>query len=477
MSKKLNIDDSIREKLDGFSAAPPSHVWDNIQSQLDGQRKKRRMAYIGWISAAAVVVLAFIAGWYFSGKSIVEEPVMVQQQTTPESNQEPAVSKPDKGIEIEVDQLAGAQELNSTETTTNNTIVEDKLLAEVELATEQNKSESDALVASRSDENYSLLERIEAIFTTKQSDVSLAEKSNETQVEENFAADEMLIAANLQSLNEQNQQEHGWIIGAQISPGYSSHSASHDDTYERNMTYNSDNGGSNVGGGISVQYKTSKRLRVESGIYYAKDGQKADNSFNLFSSRNDNDMLYAPAPGGSYDGTELGFSNVVQTGSSGGGIAMNSTAGVIEMESAPRGTNISANLENTNNVSAQRLYSDGEFSQVFEFVEVPLYLRYSVLDKKVGVELLGGINAGFVIGNNAYLDNNSGVQNIGSTADISTLNFSGTLGVGVNYALGKHFSFALEPRLNYYLNSINSNPDVNYRPYRIGVYTGVYYEF
>ncbi|WP_319502007.1 hypothetical protein [uncultured Draconibacterium sp.] len=475
MSKKLNIDDSIREKLDGFSAAPPSHVWDTIQSQLDGQRKKRRMAYAGWISAAAVVVLAFLAGWYFSGKSIIEEPTMAQQQTAPEKTQEPAVTPQDNSIEIEVDQLAGAQDINSTQTNATQSISEDKMLAEVELPTKRNESETDQVFSARTEEDYSLLERIEAIFTTKQSNVSLAEKSNAFQIEKSFAADEMLIAANLRSLNEQKQQEHGWIVGAQITPGYSSHSASHNDSYARNMTYESDNGGSNIGGGISVQYKTSKRLRVESGIYYAKDGQKADNSFNLFAS--DKDMLYGAAPDASYDGLNTGFSNLVQTGRSEGGIAMNSTAGVIEMKTTPQGANISANLENSNDVTAQRLYSDGEFSQVFEFVEVPLYLRYSVLDKKVGVELLGGINAGFVIGNNAYLDNSYGVQNIGSTADISTLNFSGTLGVGVNYALGKHFSFALEPRLNYYLSSINSNPDVNYRPYRIGIYTGVYYEF
>ncbi|HYQ59260.1 MAG TPA: outer membrane beta-barrel protein, partial [Draconibacterium sp.] len=166
----------------------------------------------------------------------------------------------------------------------------------------------------------------------------------------------------------------------------------------------------------------------------------------------------------------------VRTGSN--GIAMNSTAGVINMKTPPSGANITASLESaTGDAVANVLYAEGEFSQVFEFVEVPLYLRYSLLDKKFGIEVLGGVNAGFVIGNNAYLDNDYGVQNIGSTADISTLNFSGTLGVGVNYELGKHFSFALEPRLNYYLNSINSNPDVDYRPYRIGVYTGVYYEF
>jgi opacity protein-like surface antigen len=90
---------------------------------------------------------------------------------------------------------------------------------------------------------------------------------------------------------------------------------------------------------------------------------------------------------------------------------------------------------------------------------------------------VGGINAGLVVGNNAYIDNEYGVQNIGRTQDISTVNVSGTVGVGLNYALGKNLSVAVEPRLNYYLNSINRNPEVDFRPYRVGVYTGLYYEF
>ena len=90
---------------------------------------------------------------------------------------------------------------------------------------------------------------------------------------------------------------------------------------------------------------------------------------------------------------------------------------------------------------------------------------------------MGGINAGLVVGNNAYIDNSYGLQNIGETEDISTLNLAGTIGVGLNYTLGKHISMAVEPRLNYYFNSINDNPEVVFIPYRIGVFTGLYYEF
>ena len=147
------------------------------------------------------------------------------------------------------------------------------------------------------------------------------------------------------------------------------------------------------------------------------------------------------------------------------------------MRTAPKGAVVATNAESANAGYDNTLTSSGEFSQVFQFVEVPLYLRYSVLDKRFGIEIMGGLNAGMVVGNAAYINNEYGKQNIGSTEDISTMNLSGTVGVGMNYALGKQFSLALEPRLNYYLNSINSNPDVDFRPYRVGIFTGVYYEF
>jgi opacity protein-like surface antigen len=89
------------------------------------------------------------------------------------------------------------------------------------------------------------------------------------------------------------------------------------------------------------------------------------------------------------------------------------------------------------------------------------------------LEVLGGLNAGIVVGNKVYLED----ENVGKTKDISTLNISGAIGVGLSYNLNKHISLAVEPRFNYYLNSINQNPDISFRPYRIGIYTGLYYEF
>ena len=210
---------------------------------------------------------------------------------------------------------------------------------------------------------------------------------------------------------------------------------------------------------------------MESGLYYAQNGQKSENSLQLFSFGQSADFMYNAAP----ESRKSFSSNAVNVEN--GNLEMNSTAGVIAFDGTPKGAEVTADFESLSAGNTNALISNGEFSQVFQFVEIPLYFRYRLVDLKFGVDLLGGVNAGVVVGNNAYIDNEFGLQNIGETRDISTLNLSGTVGVGLNYALSKNLSLAVEPRLNYYLNSINKNPEVEYRPYRVGFYTGLYYEF
>jgi len=92
MKEEKNIDNIIRRKLENFSAPPPAHIWHNVQAQMGAQQRKNRMTYIGWISAAAVVVLAFLAGWYFNDNLKVENSTTVRNETIqPEKSNEETV--------------------------------------------------------------------------------------------------------------------------------------------------------------------------------------------------------------------------------------------------------------------------------------------------------------------------------------------------------------------------------------------------
>ncbi len=463
MKEEKNTDHIFREKLEGFSAPPPPHIWDNVQSQLAARKRNNKMVVIGWISAAAIVVLAFLAGWYFNGNLKNEEISSVSTEIIqPEKgNSEKSVISTEKKDEH---QPAIETEYVLHEAAKTNRDSQNRSL---QVATFTKSSENNTV--TRENFRFVKLESVDAqVISEKRPKYELAQNSK-TFPESYLSEDEqILIAQNIENLHETKRPNNNWKMGMYVAPGYSSHVAVHSESYSKNMTYSGSDGNTNVSGGFSVQYKTSKRWIVESGVYYAQNGQQSNNSVNLFSKNLDADASFAP------DDISY-FSNAVKVENN--NIAMNSTAGVIEFSETPKGAELSGDFEASKASTVNLLVPNGEFSQVFEFMEIPLFVRYRVIDSKIGVELITGLNAGIVVGNNAYIENQYGLQNIGETQDISTVNLSGTVGLGVNYALGKHFAVALEPRFNYYLNSINTNPSVEFRPYRIGFYTGVSYAF
>ena len=470
MNEHLHTDKSFHEKLENFSVEPPAHVWERIQGHMAMQKRKRRMAYVGWISTAAVVIFAFLAGWYFSNKSDEIIPETVQQNTMQSKTGEKGPGQQKEETNFNIAEETGITEVGKNEEA-RNTVAEKKkedLIAEV-------KVQKTFAITDESSERYQMgyIMGKESALPAEEQNYGLAERKNRKRKETLTKSDEILVAENVKTGKEVSGKDNKWILGMYLVPGYSSHVASHSDQYSQNMTYSGESGNNSMGGGFSLQYKTSKKLRIESGIYYAQNGQRSGNSPNLFALGNNAD--YAAMAPEKIEGDQPTFSNNVRISSS--GMMMNSTAGVIKMDKTPKGAEVTTNLEAATDAFSNTMLTNGEFSQVFEFVEIPLYMRYSILNKKIGLEVMGGFNAGLVVGNNAYIENEYGLQNIGSTEDISTLNLSGTVGLGVNYSLGKHLSLAVEPRLNYYLNSINTSSQVDYRPYRIGVYTGLYYEF
>ncbi|NOR75430.1 MAG: hypothetical protein GQ525_09765 [Draconibacterium sp.] len=470
MNKKINSDKLMREKLSDFSVQPPSHIWDNVQGELVMQQKSKRMVYLRRISAAAVVLLAFIAGWYLNSSSEIEIPLAAEQQVVNiENSKENIVFQKEKNMSAELAIVEEAQNDNKqTENSNKNIQNRDNSLVAVTSKTKEN-SKTISTNSNNDRVEMELLASLNFTFENELPEMLLAVKSIPATEYSLTETDKFLIASNAKYVESKSNLETGWKVGLGITPGYSSYVVNHSESYSQNMTYSDESGNGNIGGGFSVQYKTSKKLRVESGVYYAQNGQTSQNTVQIAANRETSGYAMLSAE-------RDVFTNAVSV-SSNGNMAMNSNAGVIILRGTPKGAEINSELEAINQDFSNSIVTDGEFSQVFDFVEIPLYLRYRVLDSKFGIELIGGVNAGVVVGNNAYIDNSYGLQNIGETENISMVNLSGTVGVGLNYNLGKHISMAVEPRFNYYFNSINDNPEVDFRPYRIGVFTGLYYEF
>ena len=66
MKETKNTDEQIRAKLENYSVTPPPHVWQQVQQQLAAQNRRTRIIWFRVAAVAAVVVFAFMAGWYFN---------------------------------------------------------------------------------------------------------------------------------------------------------------------------------------------------------------------------------------------------------------------------------------------------------------------------------------------------------------------------------------------------------------------------
>jgi len=257
-----------------------------------------------------------------------------------------------------------------------------------------------------------------------------------------------------------------WLLGAQVSPVHNVSKGSQSAQYASNMLTTESSNTVDLGGGLTVEYKPGKRWSIQSGIYYGGMEQTSGNSAYQSDSKN---SLSADL-GSEYLTTKVNVDTKTNK------ISMNSPAGVIQFSTVPSYLVIGNSIESKDMASAV-FVSDAQFTQNFEYVEIPFYLRYTLLDTKFDIEILGGLSSNILVGNQAYVETNSGKTLIGETSDMEQMNYSGTLGMGFKYGLSKRFFLNLEPRVKYYLNSLNSNESVSYKPYTVGVFTGISYQF
>ena len=155
---------------------------------------------------------------------------------------------------------------------------------------------------------------------------------------------------------------------------------------------------------------------------------------------------------------------------------MNASAGVVEIKQLPPTVRVSGVMESAGAGDELRLTNDN-FNQRFEYIEIPLLVRYRLVDKIWNMEMLGGVSANMLVGNQVFLKDGGSETYIGETKDMNFMNYSASVGVGLGYRLTGKIRFNIEPQLKYYLQSLSSNPGVSFKPYSIGIYTGVSYRF
>ena len=118
----------------------------------------------------------------------------------------------------------------------------------------------------------------------------------------------------------------------------------------------------------------------------------------------------------------------------------------------------------------------GSLNQVFGYIEIPVEIKYNITDGKFGVNLVGGFSTLLLNRDEVFVETNSFSQSLGSSNNLRSVNFSGNIGLDVDYSIKKNLYINISPMFKVQTNTFSKNPG-SIQPYYLGVYTGLNYKF
>jgi len=261
--------------------------------------------------------------------------------------------------------------------------------------------------------------------------------------------------------NQTTKPKNRWSIAAMASPTYLSSFNSGSDGLSKELTA-SEQSLVSYTGGVAFSYKISKRFSIQSGLYYSSLGQKVDgiNSFSGF-------QPYGTVTKGDHNFEVLTTNGTVYTSNPD---VFLSSKGSDRIVTAYTNDVFDPKKENLQPIASS-------LDQNFKYLELPVVVKYKLIDKAIGINLIGGLSYNLLVGNSVYTSLDGNRYSIGKTQGLNPLTLSSSLGMGMEYNLSGKLSLNLEPTFRYYLNPFSSSTGSFIHPYSFGIFSGVSYKF
>jgi hypothetical protein len=461
----------LKDKLGGYQADPPPEVWDSISAQIGG--RSRRGKTIILLSAAASIALAVTLGITYFGREIPQDlelasqgisgQELIEQELSGQEETHPQV----EGLEKMV--LQTMAEVSATGTEEEFPFdISTASISEVMKTGQENSGQGSTGGTGQEASTIEaslVMEYGEAMVVVEAEEVEEALEAGENEKPEQLILDagEVGDVEMMPDIAEKQERDPRWMLGAMLSPLYSFRDAEPDALAG---TAGQESGMISYATGIQVGYRATRRLALESGIIYNKMGLTIGApGIQVFSGKMD--MIAAPM------GPDSWVENVTAVTNTIGNIVSHS--GEIYVNNYK--LNARAEYNNVDEVFAKSAVADQGIQQHLDYLELPMNLRYTLLDKNFKIQLIGGMSTNFLVDNYVTMETPDGPTEIGYLTNVRNVNYSGNAGLGFVYHFLDQLSLSLEPRFRYYLNSVNDATLPSTRPYTFGIYTGLNYFF
>ncbi|WP_374398776.1 hypothetical protein [Flavobacterium sp.] len=316
-----------------------------------------------------------------------------------------------------------------------------------------NKETIDAFFENKTSNTTTITNNDSIIKQTNNSDVVV---SNEIITQDSTLVAEVSKETNLleellkekeagKNEDEKEEKRSKWAISTNASPVYFN-SLALGSSIDQQFDSNSKNYATTLSFGITGSYEVNQKLSVRTGVN------------NISLSYNTNDIIF----GAKIRGAESNIPSIARN---------ENAANMVFSSKLNNVETLSGDIENVvieNNV--------GALQQNISYIEVPLELSYKLLDKKFGIEVIGGMSTLFLNQNNISLVANGLEMEVGRANNLNNIHFSSNVGLGFRYNFWNSFNANFQPMFKYQINTFSENSG-NFRPYFIGLYTGISFSF
>ena len=484
MIEKKNIDRLFQEKFKNFEVTPDESAWEYIKDFQQKKKKKPALLPFWYKVAGSAAMLALLVGlgFYFLNTSSPQQHQLVVKDEidkAPLKNNKEFKDQNDTNVVLSEKNLPSShtpknanpsfkqikinQQIVHTTIKKQHSLNNRKSLTSKKQVGSGNSSQNKTDLATNlkneekpSNSSKEVLSNIAAInaFTSdpeKSSVVSDQAKDNVLVFEDSISNDKNLeekaslleVIADSKKNKSTLEKSRKWSIAPTIAPVYYN-TLSQGSGIDSQFVDNTKQGQVNMSYGVQVAYAVSPKLKIRSGV-------------------NRVDLSY---------GTEkVGFS-AFSKGPTLANVAYNDRSDAILINDFENTSAAPAGSEVQSDQKAFIIQNEGILYQELGYLEVPMEISYHLVDKKFGIEVIGGMSTLFLQDNSLSINAGDFTTNIGQATNVNTVSFTGNIGLGFGYQVSKRISANVQPLFKYQVNAFeNSSGDFN--PFFFGIYSGI----
>lgn len=507
---KKNLEQLFRDTFRDYQEIPDEKVWRSIEASLDKKQKKRMVPIwwqLGGVAAALVMLLYVIDPFGTEVKQDVEQTITDTENGTDSISTDKKAGATDFNDPVNTAATEGlanspgkndaskvqdrqnpdngdfrtsseGQVAHTTKKTAPNERItpsniqnpdEKETMAVADNVQKGNSpgqdkfSEQDVLLGNTSNNKGDIaLNNAEDQSLEKQSGSDIQAKKEEQAIAMNEEQEKQEVESGKKSIfdaiKEQEAEEEliaaqdnsgKWSVGPSVAPVYFGASGNGSPIHS-DFSSNSKSGNFNLSYGLTVAYEVGKKVKIRSGVHKVNYGYDT------------NDVVFSSTLRSSSN--EM-FANI--------DYRQNSESIVVQSANKSYSSPITSDSKEVLNATPAL---NGKMIQQLGYIEVPVEINYALVDKKFGVDLIGGVSSLFLVDNSVLLESQDLVTEVGEANNANSVNFSANVGMGLNYDFSPKVQLNIEPVFKYQLNTFSNTAGV-FQPFSIGVYSGVSFKF